>query len=179
VHEAAGDPDLAAFVRGYMTHEAAPTLEPVPGIDLDAYIDGLLERFANPFVRDTLARLCAFTSDRIPKFLLPVINDNLAAGREFARSAAVVASWARYAEAADENGAPIDVQDALRDELTARARRQRDAPLAFIENASLFGALARHPGFAESYRSTLESLHRVGTRRTIQDLNASLAADRA
>jgi mannitol 2-dehydrogenase len=179
VHEAAGDPALARFLLGYMTHEAAPTLKPVPGIDLDAYIDGLLERFANPFVRDTLARLCAFASDRIPKFLLPVITDNLADGREFARSAAVVACWARYAESTDENGAPIDVRDALRDELTARARRQRDAPLAFIENETLFGALARHPGFAESYRSTLESLHRVGTRRTIQDLNASLAADSA
>jgi mannitol 2-dehydrogenase len=71
------------------------------------------------------------------------------------------------------------MQDALRDELMARARRQRDDPLAFIGNETLFGALARNPGFAESYRSTLESLHRVGTRRTIQDLNASLAADNA
>jgi len=179
VHEAARDPALAEFLLGYMRDEAALTLQPVPGIDLDAYIHGLLERFANPAIRDTLARLCAFTSDRIPKFLLPVINDNLAGGREFARSAAVVACWARYAESTDENGAPIDVQDALRDELTARARRQRDAPLAFIENESLFGALARHPGFAESYRSTLESLHRRGTRATIQHLNASLAAGSA
>ncbi|MDX6350729.1 MAG: mannitol 2-dehydrogenase [Streptomyces sp.] len=179
VHDAARDPTLAEFLLGYMTHEAALTLRPVPGIDLDAYIHTLLERFANPNVRDTIARLAAFTSDRIPKFLLPVINDNLANGRAFARSAAVVACWARYAESTDENGAPIDVQDALRDELTARARRQRDDPLAFIENESLFGALARHPDFAESYRSTLKSLHMVGTRRTIQDLNASLAADHA
>ena len=176
VHDAARDPVLAEFLLGYMTHEAVPTLRPVPGIDLDAYIHGLLERFANPAIRDTIARLCAFTSDRIPKFLLPVINDNLAHGREFARSAAVVACWARYAEGTDESGAPIDVQDALRDELLARALRQHDDPLAFIENESLFGALARNQDFAKSYRSTLESLHRVGTRRTIQALNASLAA---
>lgn len=179
VHEAARDPALAEFLLGYMTHEGAPTLRPVPGIELDAYIHSLLERFANPSIRDTIARLCAFTSDRIPKFLLPVINDNLAHGREFARSAAVLACWARYAEAIDENGGSIDVQDALRDELIARARQQRDNPLAFIENESLFGALSRNPDFARRYRSTLESLHTVGTRRTIQDLNASLTADSA
>ncbi|WP_406462138.1 mannitol dehydrogenase family protein [Streptomyces sp. NBC_01622] len=177
VHDAARDPALAEFLLGYMTHEAAPTLRPVPGINLDAYIHSLLERFANPSICDTIARLCAFASDRIPKFLLPVINDNLANGREFARSAAVVACWARYAEAIDENGAPIDVQDSLRDELIARARQQRDNPLAFIENGSIFGALARNRDFAERYRSTLESLHTMGTRRTIQGLNASLATD--
>jgi len=179
VHDAARDPVLAEFVLGYMTREAARTLRPVPGIDLDAYVHGLLERFANPAIRDTIARLCAFTSDRIPKFLLPVINDNLASGRPFARSAAVVACWARYAEAVDEKGAPIDVVDALRDELVARARRQHAEPLAFIENESLFGGLSRHPDFAESYRSTLASLHTVGARQTIEDLNAVLAADEA
>ncbi|MFD4529737.1 mannitol dehydrogenase family protein [Streptomyces sp. NPDC058470] len=179
VHEAARDTQLAEFLLGYMTHEAVPTLKPVPGIDLDVYIHSLIERFANPFIRDTIARLCAFTSDRIPKFLLPVINKNLADGGEFARSAAVVACWARYAEGVDESGAPIEVQDALRDELVARARQQYENPLAFIENESLFGALARNPEFADRYRSTLASLHLLGTRRTIQNLNSSLAEDQA
>jgi mannitol 2-dehydrogenase len=179
VHEAARDAQLAEFLLGYMTREAVPTLKPVPGIDLDVYVHSLMERFANPFIRDTIARLCAFTSDRIPKFLLPVIDNNLADGGEFARSAAVVACWARYAEGVDESGAPIDVQDALRDELVARARQQYENPLAFIENESLFGALARNPDFSDRYRSTLASLHLVGAQRTIQNLNSSLAADQA
>ena len=52
------------------------------------------------------ARLCAESSDRIPKWLLPVVRENLAAGRDVTLSAAIVASWARYAEAVDEQGQP-------------------------------------------------------------------------
>ena len=82
-------------------------MPPVPGIDLRAYTRELIERFANPGVRDTVARLCAYSSDRIPKWLLPVILDNLRAGGPIRLASATVASWARYAEGVDERGEPI------------------------------------------------------------------------
>jgi mannitol 2-dehydrogenase len=104
VHQAAQDPLFRAFLLGYMDSEATPTLAPVPGVDLEDYKQTLIERFANPQIRDTIARLCAESSDRIPKFLLPVIRAQLATGGEIRRSAAVVASWARYAEGTDEQG---------------------------------------------------------------------------
>src|SRR5664280_1863480 len=107
VHEVAQDPLFAGFLLDYMDSEATPTLAPVPGIDLTAYKHELIERFSNAEVRDTVARLCAESSDRIPKWLLPVIRHNVAGG-EIRRSAAVVASWARYAEGVDEQGQPID-----------------------------------------------------------------------
>ena len=78
VHDAAGDPLFARFLLNYMDSEATPTLLPVPGIDLPDYKQTLIERFANPGVRDTVARLCYGSSDRIPKWLLPVIRENLA-----------------------------------------------------------------------------------------------------
>ena len=104
VHQAAQDPLFQAFLLGYMNDEATPTLAPVPGVDLDGYKHTLIERFSNPQVRDTIARLCAESSDRIPKWLLPVVRQQLATGGEIRRSAAVVASWARYAEGVDEAG---------------------------------------------------------------------------
>ena len=113
VHEAAQDPLFQAFLLGYMDEEATPTLPPVPGVDLDGYKHTLIERFSNPQVRDTIARLCAQSSDRIPKWLLPVVRQQLATGGEIRRSAAVVASWARYAEGVDEQGEPIEVVDRL------------------------------------------------------------------
>ena len=66
VHEVAQDPLFANFLLDYMNREATPTLAPVPGIDLDAYKLQLIERFSNAAVRDTVARLCARSSDRIP-----------------------------------------------------------------------------------------------------------------
>ena len=170
VHEAAQDPLFQAFLLGYMNEEATPTLPPVPGVDLTEYKHTLIERFSNPQVRDTIARLCAESSDRIPKWLLPVVRQQLATGGEIRHSAAVVASWARYAEGVDEAGQPIEVVDRLRDSLMTLARRQREDPLAFIANRDLFGDLADHERFVTAYTSALASLQQRGARATLKSL---------
>jgi mannitol 2-dehydrogenase len=170
VHEAAQDPLFRAFLLGYMDEEATPTLAPVPGVDLDEYKHTLIERFSNPEVRDTIARLCAQSSDRIPKWLLPVVRQQLATGGEIRRSAAVVASWARYAEGVDEAGEPIEVVDRLAGTLTQLARRQREDSDSFIANRDVFGDLADDKRFVTPYRSALASLHQRGARATLESL---------
>jgi len=173
VHDAARDPLIAEFLLGYMAEEGAPTLEPVPGIDLDAYQHQLIERFSNEGVRDTVARLCAESSDRIPKWLLPVVRDRLAAGTVPVRSIAIVASWARYAEGVDESGEPIQVVDRLRDRLVPAAQRQREDPDAFISDREVFGDLVDDEHFRGTYREVLASLHANGARRTLAHLVAA------
>ena len=170
VHEAAQDPLFQAFMLGYMDCEATPTLAPVPGVDLEGYKHTLIERFSNPQVRDTIARLCAESSDRIPKWLLPVVRAQLVTGGEIRRSAAVVASWARYAEGFDEAGQPIEVVDRLRDTLMRLARRQYEDPDAFIANRDVFGDLVDQKPFVSAYRSALTSLHQRGARATLESL---------
>jgi mannitol 2-dehydrogenase len=171
VHEAAQDPLFRRFLLGYMDEEATPTLAAVPGVDLDEYKRTLLERFSNPQVRDTIARLCADSSDRIPKWVLPVIREQLARNGEIWRSAAIVASWARYAEGVDERGRPIEIVDPLSDSVTAAARRNRDDPLAFIANRAIFGDLVDDKRFVTAYRLALTSLHERGARATLKSLS--------
>ncbi len=170
VHEVAQDPLFANFLLDYMNREATPTLAPVPGIDLDAYKLQLIERFSNAAVRDTVARLCARSSERIPSWLVPVIRENLAAGRDVRLSAAVVASWARYAEGVDEQGEPIKIVDQLADTVQRLAAQQRDDSLAFVKNRELFGDLATEQGFTEPYLNALNSLHSKGSRATLEAL---------
>jgi mannitol 2-dehydrogenase len=170
VHDAAGDPLFAEFLLAYFDFEAIPTLAPVPGVDLYDYTRKLVERFANPGVRDTVARLCAYSSDRIPKWLLPVIHDNLANGGSVRLATATVASWARYAEGVNEWGEPIEVVDQLADSLVPIARSQYENPTAFIEITALFGDLAQQPSFVQAYRWALDSLHRKGARATLEAL---------
>ncbi len=158
------------FLRGYMDAEATPTLPPVPGVDLDDYKSTLIERFSNPQIRDTIARLCAQSSDRIPKWLLPVVRDQLAAGGEIRRSAAVVASWTRYAVGVDEQGEPINVVDRMAPALAEYARRARYEPNAFISQELLFGDLARNERFVAEYQSALASLRKRGARATLKSL---------
>lgn len=90
---------------------------------------------------DTLARICSDSSDRIPKFLLPVVHDRLARHGQVRHSALVVAAWARYAEGVDEHGDPIEAVDQRRDAVLARAARNRDDPLALLDDPTLFGGL--------------------------------------
>ncbi|AHF92019.1 mannitol 2-dehydrogenase [Opitutaceae bacterium TAV5] len=174
-HEVAQDPAFAEFLQSYMDDEGTPTLRPVPGIDLADYKHTLIARFANPEVRDTLARLCAESSDRIPKWLLPVIRENLASGGPIARSAAVVASWARYAEGTDEQGQPIKVVDRLADRLTAIAANNRVTPACFIENRAVFGDLADNARFRAAYLDALHLLHTEGARATVERYRHAVA----
>ncbi|MBC7630463.1 mannitol dehydrogenase family protein [Aeromicrobium sp.] len=170
VHEVVQDPLFSRFLVAYMDQEATPTLEPVPGIDLDEYKRTLIERFSNPEIRDTVARLCAESSDRIPTWLLPVIRTNLVSGGPITLSTAVVASWARYAEGSDEQGEPIEIVDALKDTLVPIAQAQRHDPTAFIANRSVFGDLIDDGRFVEEYTAHLHSLHTLGARATLEGL---------
>ncbi len=179
VDEACQNPAFVRFLLGYMTSEATPTLAPVPGIDLADYQHTLIERFANPNIRDTLARLCAQGSDRLPKFLLPVIRERLASGGELERSALVVAAWARYAEGVDEQGNPINVVDDRRDQLMRAAGRQRQDQLAFLRERALFGDLADQPRFTTAYLAALRSLHTRGALATVESIGADSAISEA
>jgi mannitol 2-dehydrogenase len=169
-HEATSDPAISRFLLNYMEQEATPTLLPVPGVDLNGYRHTLIERFSNPEVKDTLARLCAESSDRIPKWLVPVIHERLAQNGDVTLSAAIVASWARYAEGVDESGNPIDVVDPLKEKLIPIAKSQRSNPLAFIENRELFGNLVDDERFTAPYLSALNSLFTVGAHATVEAL---------
>lgn len=170
-HEAAVDEHLAPFTRRlYMDGEATPTVPEVPGIDLVGYKDQLMDRFSNQYVRDTLARLAAESSDRIPTWLVPVIRENLESGREVGVCAAIVASWARYAEGMGENREQWPVVDRLRDRVMAAAARHDEDILAFLRDGELFGDLVEQEAFTTPYRDALETLRDRGARALLQEL---------
>lgn len=175
VHEACADHIFATFLLDYMTIEAIPTLRPVPGIDLDRYSHQLVDRFSNPEIADTIARLCTNTSELIPTFLLPVLRAQLAAGGPIARATAVIACWARYAEGIDEAGHPITVVDDRAARLHAAARRQHEKPLAFLQdNRDIFRELVDDRRFTQLFAQLLDSLHEFCTRATLADLDRLL-----
>jgi mannitol 2-dehydrogenase len=170
VHDVARNPLFSRFLLQYMDEEATPTLSALPGVDLDAYKHKLIDRFSNEYVADTVARLCAESSDRIPKWLLPVVQENLASGGHIELSAAIIASWARYAEGTDEQGEPIEINDRLADTLQAVAARNRDDLDAFIAQRELFGDVVDNERFRTAYEKVLGSLHEKGSVATLTDL---------
>ena len=154
------DPVFAAFLRRFLDREAAPPLDPVPGVDLGAYQETLVSRFGNPAIRDSVARICSFSSDKVPKFLLPTVRANLASGGSIDHAALVVAAWCVYSDKqASKTGEPLDIQDPIRDELHRAARGTADDALSFLKLEAVFGDLGQSDRFAERYAELARQLY--------------------
>ncbi|SMB86285.1 mannitol dehydrogenase family protein [Deinococcus hopiensis] len=160
VHEVCWHPLFIEFLLRYMAREATPTLQPVPGIDLAAYQQELIARFASHAVQDTLLRLIVDSSERIPKFLLPVVREQLDSGGEVRHAALVIASWSLYLEGAGQGDRPVpDVRAPL---LITAAQREAEQPGSFLNVKEVFGDLGLNVRFRAEYLIQRMNLHRLG-----------------
>ena len=154
------DPQFARFLRHFMDVEATPQLPRVEGIDLDAYKDTLIERFGNPNIKDSLVRICLESSAKLPKFLLSTAEDNLEHGGPTEAAALVIAAWCYYSDRRQSQaGEPLEIIDAMADELHAAAAGTADDPLSFLKLKAVFGTLADQPGFTEPYCRWIKELY--------------------
>jgi fructuronate reductase len=104
---------VPAFVRALMG-EAAATVSPPSSIDVNAYEQRLLQRFANPGLRHRLAQIAIDGSQKLPLRLLATARDARAAGVEPTQSVLGIAAWMRYVTAGhDDAGRPLVVEDPL------------------------------------------------------------------
>ncbi len=168
-HEVCQDKLFVDFLLDYMHKEAMPTLKPVPGIDLQAYSHQLIERFSSAAIKDTLARLIVDGSERIPKFLLPVVRDRLKQKTDITLSALVVASWSAYVLEVGRGRFPTLV-DPRADRLLAAAQRDQAEPGAFLELEDIFGSLAQDASFRAAYLRAKDTLDKLKPQQAIQAL---------
>ena len=167
IHEIMEDPLFAGFVRRLMDDEVTPLLPPVPGIDLVAYKDTLMSRFANPAMGDQVTRICLDGSSKMPKCLLPSLREALAAGRPSPLLTLAVAGWFRYLLGEDELGRPYPIDDPRSEELTAKARTGRTDPRPLLAVTDLFGDLGASEAFTQALAADLGRLYADGARATL------------
>jgi mannitol 2-dehydrogenase len=165
VQEAGSDAALSEFLRAYLA-EVSPSLLPVPGIDLEDYKESLLLRFNNPAIGDRLDRIGAYASDRMPKFVVAPLRQNLQAGRDIRCGALVIAAWAESVRAIASGERALPLVDSRAESLLRRAAEPD--PLAFLADQELFGALATDDVFAATYRRTVSALRVRGARASAQ-----------
>jgi fructuronate reductase/mannitol 2-dehydrogenase len=151
-----------------MDAEVTPLLPPVPGIDLAEYKRTLLQRFANPKIADTLARLATDGSDRMPKFVLPSLSEALAQGRPHRLLTLVVAGFCRYLRGVDEQDQPIALQDGRAGELRKLANQGRADPRPLLAVQRVFGDLGQNQAWVAELAATLRELDQIGAWATIK-----------
>jgi len=169
IHETVQDDLLVKFLKAFWTDEVIPVLKEVPGIDLNAYTEKLLERFGNPNIRDTVARICSESSAKIPKFLLPTVRKQLKIGGPVKHSVLVLAAWCRYCEGHDEQGKILPVEDKMQAILKEKAIASRHDPLVFIKINSIFGDLIESERFVETYSKSINSIYKSGVFKCIEN----------
>lgn len=155
------DPLFATYLRNFMDIEATPILDAVQGIDLDTYKDSLIERFGNPNIKDKLARICLDSSAKLPKFLIATINENLIRGGSIKYATLVIAVWCYYSDKrVNRHNMPLDITDAMKDELHRAARETRNDKLSFLRVESIFGGLIHNEEFIKLYSEMIDAIYR-------------------
>lgn len=168
VDTAMNDPLVAQFVRHYMDVDVTPTLPNVPGIDLDAYKDKLIERFSNPAISDQVQRLAEDGSQKIPNAILPCIAHQLAHGGSITFLTVAIAGWFRYLTAIDEQGSPIAINDPVADKLVASAQKDTSSPLNLLAIEPIFGPdLINNDTFVTRLREALTAINDNGARAVL------------
>jgi mannitol 2-dehydrogenase len=166
VHEVMVDPLIRQAVK-HLMEEVTPTLQPVPGIDLDDYKKTLIERFANPKIRDQLPRLCLNSSAKVPKWVLSPLRDKLQQGGAIDYMSLTVAAWFRYLNGQDDQGNPMPIDDPMADILTQRVREGGSDPKPLLSLSEIFGDLPQSPRFVDTVAEKLRSLHEFGAKGTL------------
>jgi mannitol 2-dehydrogenase len=159
VHEAMAVAPIARFLEELLQLEALPTLVEIPGHPREQYISTVLERFANPGIRDQIARVCVDGSAKFAAFVVPTVARQLEAGGPIEHAATALAAWARYLGVVDPAAQAFDSNAAV-------ARRHATAalanPIAFLEFDDVFPAAVQSSErfgseFSAAYRRIAET----------------------
>lgn len=144
-------PVISGFLRKLATEETAETVKAVPEFIPLAYADLIMKRFSNPMIRDTTRRVAADGASKHPGFILPILREQLDAGRSIEGLALAEAVWARMCQGTREDGSEIKVNEPMWDRLHAKAQAARSTPNVWIEQKDFYGDLASNPRFAETF----------------------------
>ncbi len=126
-------PEYHHAVRRHMA-AVLETLDPVPGVDLAAYQDQLIERFSNPGVAHLTRQVAMDGSQKLPPRIMTPAVEELSRGKDASAFAYVAAIWLSYLMKVE------DINDPRAAELKAAAARSTpDDPSApFFELPGLF-----------------------------------------
>lgn len=106
-------PGMLDTLRRFIAEEVAPSFVPPPGIDVVAYGDEVLERFANPAIRHRTIQVAMDGTQKLPYRVLETVRSRRRDGAEPRYGALVIAAWMRFAAGRDDDGRALPLDDPL------------------------------------------------------------------
>ncbi|WP_176451976.1 mannitol dehydrogenase family protein [Rhodoferax sp. TH121] len=177
VDKAIAQPALRAHIEALMRDEIEPTLPALPGLDLAAYRNNLLARYANPALAHRTHQIAMDGSQKLPQRLLGTLRDRLARGLSVTRMALGLAAWMHYLRGVDELGQAYRIDDPHATTLTALYQQSlgqdvnKQSVEAMLAYAPVFGDLAGNGTLTAALIPLLQSLQTVGVAATLEAVN--------
>ncbi|MGG4662251.1 D-arabinitol 4-dehydrogenase [Providencia vermicola] len=142
----------------YVTQDVIPSLTPSP-LDLEQYRDVVLDRFSNPYIKDTNQRVAADGLSKIPGFITPTLQECYQRNQVPAATAVLPALFFVYLQRWAKGELPYEYQDGVLDEeYYQKMMNSPDALTQFVSSEMLFGSLAHSPEFHELMSKTVASI---------------------
>jgi mannitol 2-dehydrogenase len=170
VHDATTDPVLGRLAAAYIADEARPTVGEVEGIDLADYQATILDRFGNAAIGDTLIRIVTDGSDRVAKFVVPVVEDLIADDLPVRATAFAIAASAVVAGRDDLRE---KIQDRQRSRLDDAVARLKEDTATYLDDEVLFGSIGSSERFREAFVSAYEAISDKGVLAAAEELLGS------
>jgi fructuronate reductase len=166
IAEAVQDPTLADVCRRLFGEDVLPSLEAPQGVDVIAYGESVLTRFANTALPHTTIQVAADGSQKIGPRLLSTVTARAAQGATASWAALGIAGWALHViDPIDAAGRPIALADPRADELRAMisGAAVSAAVRRLVTEPTVVGAeLAGDGRFADRVVELADDLHRHG-----------------
>lgn len=142
----------------YVTQDVILSLSPSP-LDLEQYRDVVLDRFSNPYIKDTNQRVAADGLSKIPGFITPTLQECYQRNQAPAATAVLPALFFVYLQRWAKGELPYEYQDGVLDgEYYQKMMNSADALTQFVSSEMLFGSLAHSPEFHELMSKTVASI---------------------
>ncbi|MBC0852826.1 mannitol dehydrogenase family protein [Pantoea stewartii] len=171
ISDCMADDAFRAAARALMVNEQAPTLT-TQGVDLPAYADALIARFANRAIRHRTYQIATDGTQKLPQRFLDSVRWHLANGTPCPLLLLGIAAWMRYVGAVDEKGEPIAIRDPLKAQLAtcvAESAEGQERVRALLGLKTVFGEdLADNTAFVDALSACYIQLTKVGARAAVQ-----------
>lgn len=142
----------------YVTQDVIPSLSPSP-LDLEKYRDIVLNRFSNPYIKDTNQRVAADGLSKTPGFITPTLIETYNRGEQPIATAVLPALFFLFLQRWKEGSLPYTYEDGILNE--NELRKMLDSPDAiktFASDKLLFGIVAEKSEFTDLLRQTITKL---------------------
>lgn len=170
VDEGMRQPGIVRLLQNFWDLDTRRLVAPPSGYSVEAFTAKVIERFANPAIKDQLLRVAGDGASKIVVFHGETIVQLIADGGDLTRAAFLIACFGCYLGGIDDRGMPFEVFEPQIGEAD-RERLWGGDPLAVLDIDAFRGlSLRQSPRFLAAYQDLSQQLESRGAAETLAQI---------